>query len=99
MAEAAGAVGTGIADVRAEEEASDDEQDRYGQRSRSQEGRWARDRDDRDRRDRYAEPPLGIPSATIAIREAEKSATSSDPKADRVSHEPPAAAKDVPLLL
>lgn len=75
----------------------DDPRDRYPgpglPRSRSQEGRWAREQEDRDRRDgRYADPPRDIRDDRD-LRDRDRDLIR--PKPDRVSHEPPTSAKDV----
>ncbi|KAK5657265.1 hypothetical protein OQA88_3324 [Cercophora sp. LCS_1] len=73
----------------------DDRGDRYGggPRSRSQEGRWARDPEDRDRREpRFNEPPRDMRDERDLIRDRDRDLIR--PKPDRVSHEPPAT-KDV----
>ncbi|KAK3321177.1 hypothetical protein B0T19DRAFT_260434 [Cercophora scortea] len=71
-----------------------DDRDRYGPRSRSQEGRWGREQEERDRRDaRYMDPAREVREERD-VRERERPDLIR-PKPDRVSHEPPASTKDI----
>ncbi|KAK1751219.1 hypothetical protein QBC47DRAFT_392487 [Echria macrotheca] len=73
----------------------DRDRDRYGPlRSRSQEGRWVREKDDRERRDSRYGDSIRDPRDDRDPRDP-RDRDAIRPKPDRVSHEPPASAKDV----
>ncbi|KAK3315404.1 hypothetical protein B0H66DRAFT_481359 [Apodospora peruviana] len=73
----------------------DDRMDRYGPRSRSQEGRWGgRDQEERDRRDfRHLDSARDLHNDREPRDRVERDLIPR--KLDRVSHEPPTSTKDV----